>query len=85
MTFVDCLNDHKYSKPPKTFTQYKLKRTDAEGYRVCWLDRKVNIGVTVTLKGVEGKYKVLERYGDIDADKLDLNRKVVWYSLPKEK
>lgn len=83
MTFTDCLKDH--SKSSKIFTQYKLKRTDSDNYRICWLDKKLNVGTTITLKGLDGKYNIIERYGDIEADKLDLNRNIVWYSLLKEK
>lgn len=83
MTFADCLKDH--TKSSKVFTQYKLKKLGTEIYKVCWLDKKLNPGMTITLKGLDGKYNIIERYGDIEADKLDLNRNIVWYSLAKEK
>ena len=73
------------SRASKIFTQYKLQDTQTKAFRICWLDKKVNVGNILTLKDIEGKYKVVERYGDIDADTLDLNHKVVWYSLPKNK
>lgn len=73
------------SRVSKIFTQYKLQDVQTKAFKICWLDKKVNVGNILTLKDVEGKYKVVERYGDIDADTLDLNRKVVWYSLPKNK
>ena len=66
---------------PKYFTQYKLKQVDSETYKVCWLDKKVNTGAIITLKDDDRRYKVIERYGDIESDKLDLNRKPVWYSI----
>lgn len=61
-------------------TQYKLKRIDSETYKICWLDRRVPTGAVISLKDIDCKYRVVERYGDIEASKLDLDRKPVWYS-----
>ena len=69
----------------KIFTQYKLQDLQSKAFKICWLDKKINVGSVLTLKDLVGKYKVIERYGDIDANTLDLNRKIVWYSLPKNK
>ena len=68
-----------------TFIQYKLKEMNSDTYKVCWLDKSVNPGAKVTLKGDDKWYQVIEKYNTIDSEVLDMNRNIKWYSLEKEK
>lgn len=66
------------------YTQYKIKSLNDKSYRVCWLDKDIKEGSKITLKGEEGWFRVIERYGKADSDTLSLNRNPNWYSLEKE-
>lgn len=61
-----------------------MKEVDSNTYKVCWLDKSINVGDKVTLKGEDRWYQIIEKYGTIDSEILDMNRNVKWYSLERE-
>lgn len=65
------------------FTQYKLKEVNSETYKICWLDKPVEVGSKITLKGESKWFKVMEKYNKVDSSVLDLNRNPEWYSISK--
>ena len=66
-----------------TYTQCKLKEVNSETYKVCWLDKAVEVGSKITLKGESRWFKVIEKYGKVDSSLFDLNRNPEWYSVSK--
>ena len=67
-----------------TLIQYKLKEVDSDTYKVCWLDKSVEPGVKITLKGGDKWYEVIEKYNEVDSEILSMNRNIKWYSLSNE-
>lgn len=63
--------------------QYKLKEINSETYKICWLDKPVEVGSKITLKGESRWFKVVEKYGKADSSCLDLNRNPNWFSVSK--
>ena len=65
------------------YMQYKIQDINSGAIRVCWLDKKINVGSKITLKDEEGQFIVLEKYGTIDSSILALNRNPNWKTIPK--
>ena len=63
--------------------QYRLKKVNSETYKICWLDKSVEVGSKITLKGENCWFKVIEKYGKIDYSILELNKSIPWYALSK--
>lgn len=66
-----------------TYWQYELESTDfvESKHKVCFLDKKVEVGSVVTLKDVPGRWKVIRRHCEIDSKILDMNRNPEWYHI----
>ena len=65
-----------------TLIQYKLKKVNSEVYKICWVDKSVEIGSKITLKGENRWFIVLEKYGKIDYSVLT-DKSIPWYSVKK--